>query len=105
MLGAARQDSSCSTHEYSHAEYGVSSYDPYIPGPADRGLVTKDPRWVVMFWHRRSWFIEVPISLYGFHWLGAYRFSGWALGLRVRSDAPTIVHVLARQCCIVVDIC
>ncbi|KAI5673456.1 hypothetical protein M9H77_13820 [Catharanthus roseus] len=36
MLGAARQDSSCSTHGYSHAEYGVSSSDPYVPGPADR---------------------------------------------------------------------
>ncbi|KAI5647526.1 hypothetical protein M9H77_33531 [Catharanthus roseus] len=35
MLGAARQDSSCSTHGYSHAEYGVSSSDPYVPGPAD----------------------------------------------------------------------
>ncbi|KAI5665010.1 hypothetical protein M9H77_24333 [Catharanthus roseus] len=36
MLGDARQDSSCSTHGYSHAEYGVSSSDPYVPGPADR---------------------------------------------------------------------
>ncbi|KAI5668659.1 hypothetical protein M9H77_18512 [Catharanthus roseus] len=36
MLGAAHQDSSCSTHGYSHAEYGVSSSDPYVPGPADR---------------------------------------------------------------------
>ncbi|KAI5672970.1 hypothetical protein M9H77_13334 [Catharanthus roseus] len=36
MLGAARQDSSCNTHGYSHAEYGVSSSDPYVPGPADR---------------------------------------------------------------------
>ncbi|KAI5681470.1 hypothetical protein M9H77_02698 [Catharanthus roseus] len=36
MLGAARQDSSCSTHEYSHAEYGVSSSHPYVPGPVDR---------------------------------------------------------------------
>ncbi|KAI5648643.1 hypothetical protein M9H77_34648 [Catharanthus roseus] len=27
MLGAAPQDSSCSTHEYSHAEYDVSSFD------------------------------------------------------------------------------
>ncbi|KAI5683292.1 hypothetical protein M9H77_04520 [Catharanthus roseus] len=36
MLGAAPQDSSCSTHKYSHAEYGVSSSDPYVPGPADR---------------------------------------------------------------------
>ncbi|KAI5655243.1 hypothetical protein M9H77_32430 [Catharanthus roseus] len=33
MLGAAPQDSSCSTHEYSHAVYGVSSSDPYVPGP------------------------------------------------------------------------
>ncbi|KAI5654228.1 hypothetical protein M9H77_31415 [Catharanthus roseus] len=32
MLGAARQDSSCSTHGYSHAEYGVSSSDPYARG-------------------------------------------------------------------------
>ncbi|KAI5682020.1 hypothetical protein M9H77_03248 [Catharanthus roseus] len=30
------QDSSCSTHGYSHAEYGVSSFDPYVPRPADR---------------------------------------------------------------------
>ncbi|KAI5658171.1 hypothetical protein M9H77_26964 [Catharanthus roseus] len=36
MLGAAHQDSSCSTHGYSHTEYGVSSSDPYVPGPADR---------------------------------------------------------------------
>ncbi|KAI5677442.1 hypothetical protein M9H77_08392 [Catharanthus roseus] len=36
MLGAAPQDSSCNTHGYSHAEYGVSSSDPYVPGPADR---------------------------------------------------------------------
>ncbi|KAI5658922.1 hypothetical protein M9H77_27715 [Catharanthus roseus] len=36
MLGSARQDSSCSTHIYSHAEYGVSSSDPHVPGPADR---------------------------------------------------------------------
>ncbi|KAI5673348.1 hypothetical protein M9H77_13712 [Catharanthus roseus] len=105
MLEAARQDSSCSTHGYSHAEYGVSSSDPYVPGPADRGLVTKNPMWLVMFRHRRSWFIEVLISLYGAHWLGTYRFTGWAPGLRVRSDAPTIVHVSARQCCIVVGIC
>ncbi|KAI5674471.1 hypothetical protein M9H77_14835 [Catharanthus roseus] len=32
----ARQDSSCSTHGYSHAEYGVSSFDHYVLGPADR---------------------------------------------------------------------
>ncbi|KAI5655413.1 hypothetical protein M9H77_32600 [Catharanthus roseus] len=37
MLGAAPQDSSCSTHGYSHAEYCVSSSDPYVPGSADRG--------------------------------------------------------------------
>ncbi|KAI5656510.1 hypothetical protein M9H77_25303 [Catharanthus roseus] len=36
MLGAARQDSSCSTHGYSHAEYGVLSSDPYVLGPANR---------------------------------------------------------------------
>ncbi|KAI5678634.1 hypothetical protein M9H77_09584 [Catharanthus roseus] len=36
MLGAAPQDSSCSTR-VSHAEYGISSFDPYVPGPADRG--------------------------------------------------------------------
>ncbi|KAI5655057.1 hypothetical protein M9H77_32244 [Catharanthus roseus] len=36
MLGAARQDSSCSTYGYSHAEYGVSSSDPCVLGPADR---------------------------------------------------------------------
>ncbi|KAI5653474.1 hypothetical protein M9H77_30661 [Catharanthus roseus] len=30
------EDSSCSTHGYSHAEYDVSSSDPYVPGPADR---------------------------------------------------------------------
>ncbi|KAI5648514.1 hypothetical protein M9H77_34519 [Catharanthus roseus] len=36
MLGAARQDSSCSTHGYSHADYGVSSSDHYVPRPADR---------------------------------------------------------------------
>ncbi|KAI5654569.1 hypothetical protein M9H77_31756 [Catharanthus roseus] len=29
LLGAASQDSSCSTHEYSPAEYGVSSSNPY----------------------------------------------------------------------------
>ncbi|KAI5671370.1 hypothetical protein M9H77_11734 [Catharanthus roseus] len=37
MLGAARQDSSCSTYGYSHADYGVSSSYHYVPGPADRG--------------------------------------------------------------------
>ncbi|KAI5654138.1 hypothetical protein M9H77_31325 [Catharanthus roseus] len=37
MLGIAPQDSSRSTHGYSHAEYGVSSFDPYVPRPADRG--------------------------------------------------------------------
>ncbi|KAI5680595.1 hypothetical protein M9H77_01822 [Catharanthus roseus] len=36
MFGAARQDSSCSTYGYSHADYGVSSSDHYVPGPADR---------------------------------------------------------------------
>ncbi|KAI5672154.1 hypothetical protein M9H77_12518 [Catharanthus roseus] len=36
ILGTAPQDSSCSTHGYSHAEYGVSSSDPYVPGPVDR---------------------------------------------------------------------
>ncbi|KAI5673190.1 hypothetical protein M9H77_13554 [Catharanthus roseus] len=36
MLGTAPQDSSCSTHGYSHAEYGVSSSVPYVPRPADR---------------------------------------------------------------------
>ncbi|KAI5658788.1 hypothetical protein M9H77_27581 [Catharanthus roseus] len=35
MLGAAPQDSSCSTHGYSHAEYSVSSSYPYVLGPAD----------------------------------------------------------------------
>ncbi|KAI5682471.1 hypothetical protein M9H77_03699 [Catharanthus roseus] len=29
-------DFSCSTHGYSHAEYGVSSSVPYVPSPADR---------------------------------------------------------------------
>ncbi|KAI5659423.1 hypothetical protein M9H77_28216 [Catharanthus roseus] len=36
MLGATHQDSSCSTHGYSQAEYGVSSSYPYVLGPADR---------------------------------------------------------------------
>ncbi|KAI5653562.1 hypothetical protein M9H77_30749 [Catharanthus roseus] len=36
MLGAAHQDSSCSTHGYSHANYGVSYSDHYVHGPADR---------------------------------------------------------------------
>ncbi|KAI5659520.1 hypothetical protein M9H77_28313 [Catharanthus roseus] len=36
MLGAARQDSFCSTHGYSHTEYGVLSSNHYVPGPADR---------------------------------------------------------------------
>ncbi|KAI5683486.1 hypothetical protein M9H77_04714 [Catharanthus roseus] len=36
MLEAAPQDSSCSTHGYSHVEYGVSSSNPYVPGPANR---------------------------------------------------------------------
>ncbi|KAI5677833.1 hypothetical protein M9H77_08783 [Catharanthus roseus] len=52
-----------------------------------------------------SWFIAVSISLYGAHWLGADRFVGWASGVWVRSDAPTIMHVSARQCCVVVGIC
>ncbi|KAI5667246.1 hypothetical protein M9H77_17099 [Catharanthus roseus] len=30
------EDSSCSTHGYSHAEYGVSSSVPYVPSLADR---------------------------------------------------------------------
>ncbi|KAI5673548.1 hypothetical protein M9H77_13912 [Catharanthus roseus] len=33
ILGTAPQDSSCSTHGYSHTEYGVSSSVPYIPRP------------------------------------------------------------------------
>ncbi|KAI5683785.1 hypothetical protein M9H77_05013 [Catharanthus roseus] len=37
MFDAAPQDSSCSTHGYFHAEYGVSSSVPYVPSPADRG--------------------------------------------------------------------
>ncbi|KAI5674340.1 hypothetical protein M9H77_14704 [Catharanthus roseus] len=36
MFGTAPQDSSCSTHGYSHAKYGVSSSVPYVPRPADR---------------------------------------------------------------------
>ncbi|KAI5674557.1 hypothetical protein M9H77_14921 [Catharanthus roseus] len=36
MFRATRQDSSCSTHGYSHAEYDVSSFDHYVPRPADR---------------------------------------------------------------------
>ncbi|KAI5660161.1 hypothetical protein M9H77_28954 [Catharanthus roseus] len=37
MLGAtALRDSLCSTHWYSHVEYGVSSSDPYVPRAADR---------------------------------------------------------------------
>ncbi|KAI5680746.1 hypothetical protein M9H77_01973 [Catharanthus roseus] len=36
MLGVFRQDFSCRIHGYSHAEYGVSSSDHYVPGPADR---------------------------------------------------------------------
>ncbi|KAI5654790.1 hypothetical protein M9H77_31977 [Catharanthus roseus] len=36
MFGAAPQDSSCSTHRYSHAEYGVSSSVPYVLSLADR---------------------------------------------------------------------
>ncbi|KAI5664076.1 hypothetical protein M9H77_23399 [Catharanthus roseus] len=38
MLGAAGHDSSCSIHGYSHADYGVSSSDHYVPGPADRPI-------------------------------------------------------------------
>ncbi|KAI5650850.1 hypothetical protein M9H77_36855 [Catharanthus roseus] len=34
-LGAAPQDSSCSTHGYSHTEYGISSSDPYVLGPIE----------------------------------------------------------------------
>ncbi|KAI5653890.1 hypothetical protein M9H77_31077 [Catharanthus roseus] len=37
MLGATCQDSSCSTHGYFHANYGVPSSDHYVPGPTDRG--------------------------------------------------------------------
>ncbi|KAI5671634.1 hypothetical protein M9H77_11998 [Catharanthus roseus] len=36
MFGATPQDSSCSTHGYSHAEYGVSSSVPSVPSLADR---------------------------------------------------------------------
>ncbi|KAI5673023.1 hypothetical protein M9H77_13387 [Catharanthus roseus] len=36
MFSAASQDSSCSTHGYSHAEYGVSSSVPYTPRSVDR---------------------------------------------------------------------
>ncbi|KAI5680946.1 hypothetical protein M9H77_02173 [Catharanthus roseus] len=36
MFSAAPQDSSCSTHGYSHAEYGVSPSIPYVSRPADR---------------------------------------------------------------------
>ncbi|KAI5658294.1 hypothetical protein M9H77_27087 [Catharanthus roseus] len=35
MFGATPQDSSCSTHGCSHAEYGISSSVPYVPRPAD----------------------------------------------------------------------
>ncbi|KAI5661066.1 hypothetical protein M9H77_20389 [Catharanthus roseus] len=44
MLGTARQDSSCSTHGYSHAEYGVSSSDHYVPGPAYRFARSRNKR-------------------------------------------------------------
>ncbi|KAI5658998.1 hypothetical protein M9H77_27791 [Catharanthus roseus] len=36
MFGAAPQNSSCSTHGYSHVEYGVSSYVRYVTSPAHR---------------------------------------------------------------------
>ncbi|KAI5668354.1 hypothetical protein M9H77_18207 [Catharanthus roseus] len=36
MFDTAPQDSSYSTHGYSHAEYSVSSSVPYVPRPADR---------------------------------------------------------------------
>ncbi|KAI5680107.1 hypothetical protein M9H77_01334 [Catharanthus roseus] len=35
-------DSSCSTHGYSHAEYGVASSVPYVPRPADRVCEEKE---------------------------------------------------------------
>ncbi|KAI5669305.1 hypothetical protein M9H77_19158 [Catharanthus roseus] len=44
MLGASRQDSSCCTHGYSHAEYRVSSSDYYVPGPADRFAGSRNKR-------------------------------------------------------------
>ncbi|KAI5648142.1 hypothetical protein M9H77_34147 [Catharanthus roseus] len=37
MVGAALHDSSCSTHGYSHANFGVSSSEPYIGRPVDKG--------------------------------------------------------------------
>ncbi|KAI5683176.1 hypothetical protein M9H77_04404 [Catharanthus roseus] len=36
MVGATPHDSSCSTHRYSHADFGVSSSEPYIGRPVDR---------------------------------------------------------------------
>ncbi|KAI5672341.1 hypothetical protein M9H77_12705 [Catharanthus roseus] len=42
-------DSSCSTHGYSHTEYGVSSFDPYLPRPVDRGVGEEQER--VRFLH------------------------------------------------------
>ncbi|KAI5667794.1 hypothetical protein M9H77_17647 [Catharanthus roseus] len=48
MLGAVPQDSSCSTHGYSHAEYGVSSSDHYVPGPAVRGLLKCRSRYMAL---------------------------------------------------------
>ncbi|KAI5664394.1 hypothetical protein M9H77_23717 [Catharanthus roseus] len=60
-------------------------------GPVDSELIPSYGRHVA-----GSWFIEVPISLYSTHWLGTYRFTGWASSVRVQSDAPTIVHVSAR---------
>ncbi|KAI5661759.1 hypothetical protein M9H77_21082 [Catharanthus roseus] len=44
MFGAARQDSFYSTHGYSHAEYGVSSSDHYVPGLADRFAGSRNKR-------------------------------------------------------------
>ncbi|KAI5677449.1 hypothetical protein M9H77_08399 [Catharanthus roseus] len=35
MVGTAPHDSSCSIHGYSHADFGVSSSEPYIGRPAD----------------------------------------------------------------------
>ncbi|KAI5662035.1 hypothetical protein M9H77_21358 [Catharanthus roseus] len=50
MLGAAHQNSSCSTHVYSHTEYGVSSSEHYVPGPGDRdhGLLKYRSRYVAL---------------------------------------------------------
>ncbi|KAI5653186.1 hypothetical protein M9H77_30373 [Catharanthus roseus] len=37
MVGTTPHDSSCSTHGYSHADFGVSSSEPYIGKPVYRG--------------------------------------------------------------------